>query len=97
MHIMALGNHLRAHEKIDLTCMKLVQRSLKVVAALDRITVEPSNASLGESSVELLLDFFRTCAEKKDVLALTRRTALRNRLPVSAVMAFHAVSGLVEC
>src|SRR5438552_13961721 len=96
MNVGLLGSHLRAHQQLNVICMKFSQGPLNVVAALDCIAVQPSNTRLGKGGVQMLLDLFRTCSQEKDMLTLTSRTAFGNGLPVSAVMAFHAISSFVK-
>src|SRR5207248_7658105 len=36
VNVVPFGNHLCAHQQVDLACMKLIQGTLKIVAASDR-------------------------------------------------------------
>ena len=57
MNIMPLGDHLRADQKIDLSRMKLVQHSLKVVAIAHGIAIKASDARLRKRRMQSLFNF----------------------------------------
>src|SRR5882672_4920238 len=48
VHVMPLGDHLRAYQQIDLIGMELIEHPLKIVAAFYGVAVEPPDARLRE-------------------------------------------------
>src|SRR5437879_13189980 len=96
MDVVPLGDHLRAHQQVDLTGVELVQHALKIVAGADGIAVQASNARLWKRLMEPLLYLFRSGAQKINVPAVAARALLRHSPPVTTIMAFQAIACFVE-
>src|SRR4051794_32814561 len=68
VNIVALGDHLRAHQHIEFAFIESVQCTLEVLAAADGVAIETSNARLRKHSMQQLFKLFRARAEKIYVL-----------------------------
>src|SRR5262249_9668935 len=96
MNIMPLGDHLCSHQQVDLAGMKLVQYALEVMAGTDSVTIQASDAGPGKCGVQALLHLLRSCPQEVNVFAVTGWATFRYSLLVAAIVAFHAIAGLVE-
>ena len=50
-NVVSLGNHLRAHQQIDLARLQRAQHALKVVAPAHRVAIQSPNARLRKHAV----------------------------------------------
>src|SRR4051812_43301283 len=66
--IMALGQHLRADEQINLTLPKIEQRLLKFAAARFCVSINSAYAHSGQTLSQKLFDLFSAFADIVDVL-----------------------------
>jgi hypothetical protein len=57
-NVVALGDHLRAHEDVVIALAEFVEDGLVLALAGDGVAVEAGDAGGGEGAVQILLDFF---------------------------------------
>src|SRR5215470_3816128 len=76
--------------------MELAKHALEVVTCAYGVTVEAADARLRKRCVQPLLHFLRAGAEKMNVLAVAGRAPFGHGLAITAVVALHALSGLVK-
>ncbi len=92
---MTLGDHLRAHQNVDLAIAKALQNALERAFSAGAIAIEPRDAGRGEALIKLLFHPLRTGAQKLDMFTAAFRACLGNPFGVAAVVAQHAPVALV--
>src|SRR5664280_2774974 len=93
--VVALGDHLRAHQQIDFARVQRVQHALEIVAAMDRIAIEPGNARLRKHAVQDVLQLLRSGPQILHTFAAALGAGPERRARVAAVVAHQAVFALV--
>src|SRR5579862_5515625 len=68
VNVVALCNHLRADENIELTFIQRVERALEILMPADGVAIEPRNARLREDAVQEFFQLLGAGAEKIHVL-----------------------------
>ena len=76
--VVALGDHLRADEKIDLACVEPGEQALHLVAPAHGVAVHASDARVGEEFLQPLLALLRARAEIIEVLTPALWAELRD-------------------
>ena len=94
--VVALGDHLRAHQNVITAFAESVQDGLVGALPGHGVAVHARDARLGKLPVQLFFHPLATDAQKVDVLALALGAELGDRLGVIAVVAQHAAVAPVE-
>ncbi len=102
--VVALGNHLRAHEHINLAAVDLGQLCFEFTFELGGVGVDACNAhrrtigpaGVGEQLGQVLFELFRAAAHGTDVGAAAARARPGHPLGVAAVVAAQGAVDLVE-
>ena len=89
-NVVPLGDHLRADQDVEIALAESLQDDFVLPLAGDGVAIQARDARAGKLAVQFLLHFFRTHAEKVDVLALALRAYRRNAFGVTAVVAQQA-------
>src|SRR6266436_5270763 len=71
VHVVSLGNHLRAHQQIKLALVERVEHALEILIPAHRIAIEPPDPCRREHAVQQLFELLRTGSEKIHVLTST--------------------------
>src|SRR5579871_3873536 len=87
---MTFGDHLRAHEQVDLSGVEAVKDAFEVVASTHGITIHAPDARGWEGGMQAVFDFLRAGTEKEDVLTLAFGADVWDTATVSAEVAFEA-------
>src|ERR1700677_2781771 len=95
MNVMTLGNHLRAHQQVELAFVQRIERALKIFVATNRITIQAGDAGLRKHSVKQFFKLLRTGPEKIYILAAAVNTDFWHRRDEAAIVANHFVLTLV--
>ena len=88
VHIVALGDHLRAHQQVDLARVQAHQQPLHVAAAANGVAIHAPDARAGENLLQTLLALLRSRAQKIQIFAVAVGAAPWHRLFVTAVVTF---------
>src|SRR5882724_13011771 len=92
---MSLGNHLRAHQKVEVPLVECIERLLEILTAANGVAIQSADTRLGKHAVQQFFQFFRTGSKKIKVLAATMHACLWHRRKVTTIMALHAMRSLV--
>ena len=92
VNVVALGDHLRADEQIDLARVQARQQPFQIVAAAHRVAIHAPDARAGKNLRQPLLALLRARAEVVQMLAVALGAARRNRAPVAAVVALQPLA-----
>ena len=87
---MAFGDHLRAHQDVEVALAKAVQDGLEVALAADGIAIHARNPRGRKVAMQLFFHFLRPGADEVQILAAAFGTNGRDLLRVVAVVAEHA-------
>ena len=71
--IVALGDHLRAHQQVDFPAVQPGEQVLHVEPVADGIAIHASDAGVRKQFLQTLFALLRTSAQVKQVLALALR------------------------
>ena len=94
-NVVALCDHLRADEQIDLTNLQCAQHPLQIGAPAHCVAIEPRNSGLWKHGVQKVFQFFRPCAHILYKFTAALGACLRCRLQVTAVVAYEPMLELV--
>ena len=95
-NVVALRDHLRANEHVDLAAMKVLQDAALIALAGRGIAVEPSHARVSEHGRNVLLEPLRAKPEQRAVGSPATRTRRSRVLAVATVVtAKLPLSGIV--
>src|SRR5579884_2618251 len=95
MYVVSFGDHLGAHEQIEVADVERVEHAFEIMTPAHSITVEAPDARLREHAVKNFLQLFRSGAQEEYVLTAAVSAYFRDRQVIAAVMAFHASRTLV--
>ena len=89
-NVVALGDHLRAHQDVEIAFAKTVQDALEMPLAAHRVAIHARDPRLGKIAMQLFFDFLRAGPDEVQILAPALRTHRWNLLRIVAVVAQHA-------
>ena len=92
MNVVPLGNHLRAHQQIDLARVQPRQQPLQVVPPAHRVAIHAADARARKNLRQPLLALLRPRAEIVKVFAVALRAARRHGAPEAAVVALQPLA-----
>ncbi len=90
--IVALGDHLRAHQQVDVPAVQTIEKVFHVEPVADGIAIHAADAGLGKEFLQTLFALLRTGAQVKQMLALAFGASLGHRLHVSAIVTFEPLT-----
>ena len=94
-NIVALGDHLRAHQHVVIALAEVVEDGLVLPLAGHRVAIEARDARGREGAVQLLFHALAADAQKVNMLALALRALAGHLLGIAAVVAEQAPVALV--
>ena len=97
MNVVALGDHLRADQQVDLAGVQPREQPLHIAAAADRVAIHAPDARVRKELLQPLLALLRSAPEKIKMLALALRTDLRHTAPKAAVVALQPLPQAARC
>ena len=92
MDIVALGDHLRAHQQVDVPAVQPIEKVLHVEPVADGIAIHAANAGLGKQFLQTLFALLRTGSQVKQMLALALGASFGHGLNVSAIVTFEPLT-----
>ena len=95
VNVVALGDHLRAHQHVEFAFVERVQGTLEVFATANGVAIEATDARLREHAVQQFFQLLRSGADEIHVLAAAVRAFLWHWRDEAAVVAFHLVLAFV--
>src|SRR5262249_37591530 len=88
--VVALGNHLRADQNVEIAFAKTLQDGFEVALAAYRIAIHASDSRGWKIAMQLFFHFFRSRADEVHILAAALRANRGHLLGIVAVVAEHA-------
>src|SRR5579859_6317858 len=90
---MPFGNHLRAHQQVDLAGMQSRQQVFQIVAAAHRVTIHAADPRAWKDLSQALLALLRSSAQVVKMLAFALRALGRDSSLESTVVALQSLTG----
>ncbi len=90
MDVVALGDHLRADEEVDLAGVEALEEALHVAAGADGVAVHAADARVGEEFLQAFFALLRACAEEEEMLAIALGAVTWDAAAEAAVVALEA-------
>ena len=93
VNVVALGDHLRAHQQIDFARVQARQQAFQIVAPAHRVAVHAPDARAGKNLRQPLFALLRTGAEVVEMLAVALGAPRRHDALEAAVVALQPLAG----
>jgi hypothetical protein len=92
VNIVALGDHLRADEQVDLAGVEACEQAFEIGSATNRVAVHAADARVGKYLAQPFFALLRSRAKIVKMLARALGAAGGHGAPVAAVVAFEALA-----